>query len=910
MQMNNFQPQQIQQALQTPRMEQFANLQTMQGLPTGSMGQIDPKQMEALQAMKAAQQRGGFNSTPQQQTLSFPPNSQATAPQQNFNTPPQNAQTVAAAVSGTPSSSRAGEVQAMIQGWGDTQLLKSTQAVVSKVTSQTAAPSDPTKFHLLQIIAEWKRRNKSPPTEAIQAAGQALGNPGLVSQLANVDWATLANFARARADSISMQREGMQNATPGTTMNPIDVTTPAQPSFQTPQQFQTPLQNPTPQFSQASASTPVPASPQPKTRPWAAMDFRNELITMDESQFWGFLSSRDGFVPPSIDGRTVNLFLLFKLVHRNGGAAKIYGNLSAWQFLGGYLGFPTETVPDQPSRASAQIANQLRNFYLQHIQPLEDMFYSKLYRDRLKIAAEGGQTTPQMSTMTQKPPTPSANMTEQQKRILEEVRKNATPTGTSPTNTVTMTPGKTVSPDQFETMSNPDQIRLIKANPAYALMWTRSKERAMRKKFPKELRDLPDEEKPRFVAELRNLLPVAKEAQDKAPRLLLISLESGMEQLQAVTALISMYMFIFIALQHAETGRFPFNLVDLAKLREPINRTLTKLNNLHKQMLLTPEGQATLQRILPPLEILLQQQNVAGSMAPPSTVPASEEIAAKLPKGLRMEDLKPPPSKRPRGNNGRSSMGNNAGSPASPAFVSTPETARTPGSPAVTGSNKRSASTKRKRQPSRPIDMPMPGGADNALGINLDEHAPFFAAHDAIRSQGTPGSSSAPSDTSAMWSSLMSALDAYQANPAAPNDALPSAPTLLQDTNQPPTFQSAPLAAPAVSEEELFEQFLDTSKMDGDSSWALPTPELFRVTSIDEAETTSPESIRTVARTPASEDAVRHSLGLMGGGMASNKSSMGMIDPAIILGGANSPESQAYNGIVYASWDESLTTAS
>ena len=400
----------------------------------------------------------------------------------------------------------------MIQGWGDTQLLKSTQAVVSKVTAQStvsctewaelmsgANRSDqvsPTPNHRRMEEAEQVAPKRSDtrcragvsqlPSPRPRLISYSLGNPGLISQLANVDWATLANFARARADSVSIQRDG--TASLGTTINPIDITTPVQqPTSQTPQQFTTPIQNPTPQFSVASGSTPIPASPQPKTRPWATMDFRNELMTMDEAQFWGFLASKEGFVPPSIDGRSVNLFLLFKLVHRNGGAAKIYGNLSAWQFLGGYLGFPTETVPDQPSRASSQIANQLRNYYLQFIQPLEDMFYGKLYRDRLAAAAEGGQapTAPAVpNPQTPNAQTPTAGLTEQQKKMLDEVRKQVQPQdGTSPSSLIPMTPGKVVTPDTFEGMTNPDQIRLIKANPAYALMWTRSKERAMRKKF-------------------------------------------------------------------------------------------------------------------------------------------------------------------------------------------------------------------------------------------------------------------------------------------------------------------------------------------------------------------------------------------------------------------------------------------
>ena len=44
---------------------------------------------------------------------------------------------------------------------------------------------------------------------------------------------------------------------------------------------------------------------------------------MKEDQFWGFLTSKEDFSPPIIDGKPVNLFMLFNMVHRNGGAAKV-----------------------------------------------------------------------------------------------------------------------------------------------------------------------------------------------------------------------------------------------------------------------------------------------------------------------------------------------------------------------------------------------------------------------------------------------------------------------------------------------------------------------------------------------------------------------------------------------------------
>ena len=383
-------------------------------------------------------------------------------------------------------------------------------------------------------------------------------------------------------------------------------------------------------------------------------------------------------------------------------------------------------------------------------------------------------------------------------------------------------------------------------------------------------------------------------------------------------------MFIFIAFQHAESGRFPFNLVDLARLKDPINKTLAKLNNLHKQMLINPDGQKTLQRILPPLEAVIHQQTQAGLMAPPSTIPNSEEIATRFPKGLRMEDLKPPPNKRQKGAAGRSSLNGNTGSPASPAFVSTPEAIRTPRTPrdsgespaAINGSGKRGGTGKRKRQASRTITG-LPVSADNALGINLDEHAPFFAAHDALRASMSSEPSMQPQNGD-VWSSLLTALDAYQVASTAPQNSHANFPAIpgvsgIQNSNVANMADMGDLGgmmAP-VPEEDLFEQFLDVSKMDEAAEWTLPTPELFRAVSNDDSEP-SPESVRTIAKTPAGEDTSRKTV-IEGSGLGLGKDAAavaGRGEPTVILGGVNSPESQAYNGMVFANWGEEMSLAS
>lgn len=67
------------------------------------------------------------------------------------------------------------------------------------------------------------------------------------------------------------------------------------------------------------------ASGQPK--PWAGVDFSKEPFPMTENGFWKYLGKQhnlpEAMPPPSIEGRQVNLYSLFNLVHKNGGSAKV-----------------------------------------------------------------------------------------------------------------------------------------------------------------------------------------------------------------------------------------------------------------------------------------------------------------------------------------------------------------------------------------------------------------------------------------------------------------------------------------------------------------------------------------------------------------------------------------------------------
>lgn len=376
-------------------------------------------------------------------------------------------------------------------------------------------------------------------------------------------------------------------------------------------------------------------------------------------------------------------------------------------------------------------------------------------------------------------------------------------------------------------------------------------------------------------------------------------------------------MFVFLALQYSESGRFPFGIDDLGKIRDSLQNILLKFNNLFKQVSSTPEGQLQIQRMN---ELLDSARPQPTNMPPPSSV--AEDIASKLPKGLRVEDLKPPPAKRQKGAAGK----------ASPS-AATPE-AKTPlgDSPAPPGSaSSKKGGAKRKRQestskpsmpqpvaaartPILPPPPPPPPAKGNALGINLDlveaeiqEHAPFFAAYNALRAPVMP-TETAPAPTldlsgnDEIWTQLIDAINGFQADPAnhsVVNAEISSALNPMSTLNVNHNANAAGPSRPTstVGDDDWFEKFIDVSKMDESApAWTLPTPELLRVGSRDDDDDTSPESIKTVGSTTGMslKTPVISNMGLDNGEK----------EQVPVLGGFGSPEGAAYNGVFFG-WDES-----
>lgn len=189
--------------------------------------------------------------------------------------------------------------------------------------------------------------------------------------------------------------------------------------------------------------------------------------------------------------------------------------------MGGYLGFGTEHAePGQPSRSTPQVAHQLQSLYSQYLQGLEDMFYGKLYKDRLKAAATqvstpNAQTTQlPVQNMSSRPilpagaqgmsaqfleavsKIPTANLTESQRKTLEEARRQSmssqagptpaqpTPTQPTPTSTTMATvPLQTMNLQNMPNTPRSMQAAQMANNPQMVFSWIKLREESMKAKF-------------------------------------------------------------------------------------------------------------------------------------------------------------------------------------------------------------------------------------------------------------------------------------------------------------------------------------------------------------------------------------------------------------------------------------------
>jgi hypothetical protein len=139
----------------------------------------------------------------------------------------------------------------------------------------------------------------------------------------------------------------------GSQANPVDITTPSLPVMNSsiPQFAQQPaganIAPPPPPQRQPSSSGPGSGQTNPqqqwqqpqgqnmplqiqqstnRSKPWAGQDFSKEPFPVSEDKFLGNLAQMLGapnLQPPMVQGKVVDLYALFNLVHRNGGSVKV-----------------------------------------------------------------------------------------------------------------------------------------------------------------------------------------------------------------------------------------------------------------------------------------------------------------------------------------------------------------------------------------------------------------------------------------------------------------------------------------------------------------------------------------------------------------------------------------------------------
>lgn len=265
--------------------------------------------------------------------------------------------------------------------------------------------------------------------------------------------------------------------------------------------------------------------------------------------------------------------------------------------------------------------------------------------------------------------------------------------------------------------------------------------------------------------------------------------------------------------------------IQLDTLRDRITSTLNRFSNFTSELLSNPDTAPSLSRLLAAVE---QGPPTLGVPNPPRQSPAIEDMASKFPKGLRVEDLKPPPSKRQKGKSGQSPAVQTPDNPKTPSIAAdspanVPNSAQSKkptGTATAVGAG--TGANKRKRQSSNATALKTPKFATPLPKIETGEnsqHKVFFDAQTAL----TNG-------TADPWAAITSAMHDFE---AAKVDAAKQAMGQIPSTTaRLPTTQ--PTTGP--SDDELFAEFMDL-----DASF-FPTPELLS----DLVDDYSPESIRTV----------------------------------------------------------------
>jgi hypothetical protein len=278
----------------------------------------------------------------------------------------------------------------------------------------------------------------------------------------------------------------------------------------------------------------------------------------------------------------------------------------------------------------------------------------------------------------------------------------------------------------------------------------------------------------------------------------------------------------------AAQDRFMTSPHDIGSMRDRITTIVNRFSNWMSELLSNPETAPSLTRLLAAVE---SGPSSVGAPSAPRQSPAMEDLASKLPKGLRVEDLKPPPSKRQKGKSGQSpavqTPDNNPKTPSN--LADSP--ANIPGSGSKKPTNINAANNKRKRNASNAAAIKTPKFVAPAIpkveSVEENQHRMFFEAQIGLAN-----------GTADPWAAITSAIEDFEKAQA--EDAARSVPVVKPASTTTASTSKAPATAERAgpTDDELFAEFLDL-----DATY-FPTPELLS----DIIDDYSPESIRTVGR--------------------------------------------------------------
>ena len=157
----------------------------------------------------------------------------------------------------------------------------------------------------------------------------------------------------------------------------------------------------------------------------------------------------------------------------------------------------------QPPRSSPTVAAQLRLLHAQYLQPLQDLFYKRLYHNRQAQAQALAHNTQQPSIQQPQPisavpgmsaqlldivaKTPASSSTEQQRRVTEDIRRQpqasheaAAPILQQVTHTPTASTSANVSNKKGMSPACEGQVEALKANRKQIYQFIKGREEGLR----------------------------------------------------------------------------------------------------------------------------------------------------------------------------------------------------------------------------------------------------------------------------------------------------------------------------------------------------------------------------------------------------------------------------------------------